>query len=201
MEYIASTIALLATCVGVIGGNPKKNARNPWLLTPIGWIALTLALAAFAVSVVQTYSARSSEALRRLDANEVLLDAAGQVAMAIYSGSSFHIMFPLDEAVAHTESRLKEVGGRIDRILRVYGDAIPERARKPALSIAQNVTENANLIGNRYASAGYLSTLDAQLRELAMSLDGSRIREVIPSPLRDYKFDFDKPGPRDPRLK
>jgi hypothetical protein len=194
MEYIASAIALLATCVGVIGGDHKSKTRKLWQLTPIGWLALSLAVSAFGVSVVQTYSIRSADASRRADAGKILLDAAGQVSLAIYSSSSEHSMWPLKEVVAQTEKRLKEVGARLDRILGLYGDAIPEAAKETAVQLAQNLSENAYSLGDRDLSRDYLRALDGQLRHLTMSIDGSRMREVIQSPLLDFGLDFDHPG-------
>jgi hypothetical protein len=145
MEYVAAIIAVLATCVGVVGETRNKEERGIRKITKVGYVALALALAAFIVSAVQTHSLRSIQLVRRADAREVLLDAIDQTASPIYWSNIIKMDYGLEKADAETEKRLTAIGERINHILQIYGDTIPEAARKISLRIAVEITENVNL--------------------------------------------------------
>ena len=166
MEYLAATIAVLATCVGVMGETRNKDGRGLRRLTPLGYAALGLALAAFVVSVAQTSATKADLATRRADADLALLDAADEVVGAIGTGLLTKAVGGLDEAISDTEKRLQVIGARFSRVIESSGDSLSEDVRKVALKIAFALTDNFAQIGNKSFAADYLKALDADIREL-----------------------------------
>lgn len=201
MEYIAALIALAATCLGICGETWNKKGRGFRKVTALGYATLVLATGACSVAVFQVRSARSTEISRGNEAVEILADTAQQIVTGIMSERAMQPVNTIEQSCEDLTRRLNLLGARLGRILDLYRDVLPDRARKSGWQIHVVTTELASQTTIPGLAEDYLRGLDSHLRELFSSLNLPAGHSRLPDERLDkYVLDFVGPWP-DPSLK
>ena len=197
MEYVTAIIAFLATSLGVLGKIHTRNGKGLRRLAKHEYGALILALGALSVSLVQTHTNRSTQALREAEAQSVLVDALDQVAGEIYWSDTVHALYGLPKAAEGLQSRLTYLGQRVGKIVELYKERLTDDQKKMGFRIHVLLTEHADHVASEVQARDYLESLNSQISSLVASTKSNimKQRKVLYAPLTDFVFDFKHPEP------
>jgi hypothetical protein len=200
MEYLTAAIAFLATSLGLFGDLHSRGRKGQFRITKLGYAALLLAFGALSVSFFQTHSNNLARSQLVSDGQTILVDTMQQITAEIYLSNLLAMSEGSSKAASELESRLRELGKRLLTILQLYGDNLTIHQRQLALSLAIQLTENADCVGNEGMARDCLENWDAEITGLvaAANAKASRARKIPISPLKDHVFDFDHPLPPAP---
>jgi hypothetical protein len=198
MEYVATLIALAATCLGVCGDTHHRQRRGLRRITFVGYAALVLAAGACAVSMVTIRAVRSTEALRRTEAAEVLADTADQIvsAVTVMSARSKQPRKSKKQVSQELKDLLNQRGARLGDVIALYRDLLPDKARTVGWKLHVATTERADQAVTPSTAREYLRGIDALTRELDASLSLTQRRSPLSEiKLEDYTLDFNNLWP------